>query len=115
MNDDLSASPTDASQRTQEPAPTRSLGAAHVFAACGTVLGPLGAWLYESGYVRLLDAGHLLELWLVVALAITGIVIGIYVVARGAWAFGLASVAVNSAVAALYGFLGVFFGLGGAR
>jgi hypothetical protein len=71
--------------------------------------------LYEFGHIDLFQDAYLLNLWVVVALAIAGVVVGIYAVARGALAFGLASLLLNSGIVALYGFLAVFFSLGGTR
>ena len=93
----------------------RSLGAVRFTAACSIVLGPFGAWLYESGHIDLFGDAYLLNLWVVVVLSIAGIAVGAYAVIRGARLVGVGSLVLNSCVAALYGFLGVFFGLGGTR
>ena len=95
--------------------PPRSLGTTRVVAACSSVLGPCSAWLYESGNIDLFGDAYLLNLWVVVALAMAGVVIGFYAVVRGARLFGVGSLVLNSGIVALYGFLGMFFGLGGTR
>ncbi|MDH3628734.1 MAG: hypothetical protein OES25_13895 [Acidobacteriota bacterium] len=84
-------------------------------AAFSIALGPFGAWLYESGHLDLFGDAYLLNLWVVVALAIAGMVVGAFAVFRGARLLGVGSLVLNSGVAALYGFLGVFFSLGGTR
>ena len=93
----------------------RSPGAARVAAACSIALGPCGAWLYESGRLDFFVEAYVLNLWVAVFPAIAGIVVGVYAVVRGARLLGFASLLINSAVAALYGFLAVFFGFGGSR
>jgi hypothetical protein len=95
--------------------PPLSLGAMRVIAAFSTVLGPCGAWLYESGQIDLFGDAYLLNLWVVVTLALAGLVTGAYMAVRGARLFGVVSLLVNFGVAALYGFLVVFFSLGGTR
>ncbi len=79
------------------------------------MLGPGGAWLFESGRIDFFGLSYLPNLWVVVAMAMCGVVIGIYAVVRGAPLFGIGTVVLNSGVVALYGFLGLFFGLGGSR
>ena len=97
------------------PRPPRSLVKTRVVAACCAVLGPCGAWLYESGHLAFFEDAYLLNLGIVVALAMAGVVIGVYAIVRGARLIGVVTLVFNSGVAALYGFLGVFFGLGGSR
>ena len=63
----------------------------------------------------LFRSAYLLNVWVVVALALAGVAIGAYAAVRGARLFGVGSVVVNAGVVALYGFLAVFFGLGGTR
>jgi hypothetical protein len=55
------------------------------------------------------------DLWIVVALAVCGLAVSILAVRRRAWLLGLCGIVANAAVLALYGFLAVFFGLGGSR
>jgi len=97
------------------PRPSRSLATTRVVAACSTVLGPGAAWLYQSGHIDYFGDADLLNLWVVVALAMAGVVIGALAVVRGARVFGVGTLVINLGVAALYGFLGLFFGLGGTR
>jgi small basic protein len=87
----------------------------HAVAAASTVLGPCGAWLYQAGNIDLFGSAYLLNVWVVVAIALAGVAIGAYAFTRGARTLGVASVVVNAGVVALYGFLAVFFGLGGSR
>ncbi|MDH3456791.1 MAG: hypothetical protein OER90_08115 [Gemmatimonadota bacterium] len=96
------------------PAPPAS-PTMHVVAACSTVLGPYAAWLYQAGHMDLFRSAYLLNLWVVIVLALAGVAIGAYAVIRGARVIGVGSVVVNAAVVALYGFLALFFGLGGSR
>ena len=58
---------------------------------------------------------YVLNLGVVIALAMAGITLGVYAVFRGSRVLGIASLILNSGVATLYGFLAVFFGLGGTR
>ena len=95
--------------------PPRSVGSLRAVTAGSAVLGPCGAWLYESGRIDWFGQYYSLNLWIVVALAMCGVVIGVYAVMRGAPLVGIGTVVINSGVAALYGFLGLFFGLGGSR
>lgn len=99
----------------EPPRQRRYTATTRVIAAFSVMLGPGGAWLYESGYIDLFDDAYVFNLGVVIALAVTGITLGAYAVVRGARVLGIGSLVFNSGVAALYGFLAVFFGLGGTR
>jgi hypothetical protein len=92
----------------------RSIVATRVAAAASAALGPCGALLYQTGQIDLI-APSLAGLWVVVALAIGGGIVGVYAAARGAMLLGIGSVLLNAVVASLYGFLAIFFGFGGSR
>lgn len=81
----------------------------------GTLVGPAGAWLYETGQLDLFRAMPLLNVWLVVLCAIVGLCAGGAALRRGRpWLGGLC-VILNTAVLGLYGFLASFFSFGGSR
>ena len=84
-------------------------------AAGGGLLGPWGVWLYEAGRIEFFESASLGDLWIVVLLAVTGGAICAWAIVRRTYWLGAAGLLVNLGVALLYGFLGVFFGLGGSR
>ena len=45
-------------------------------ALAGTLVGPAGAWLYETGQLELFRAMPLLNVWLVVLCAVVGLCAG---------------------------------------
>lgn len=95
---------------------TRALGGRGVVTALiGIVAGPSSVWLYESGQIDLFRAMPLLNIWLVVLVAVTGLCSGVAVFRRGRVWLGGVSLPVNTAVLGLYGFLATFFSLGGSR
>ncbi len=80
-----------------------------------SVAGPTVAFLHESGTLDLGGSGSLAPIAAVVLVATVGVGVGVRALRRGPrWAGGLACVT-NGAVVALYGFLLLFFGLGGSR
>ena len=84
-------------------------------ALAGALVGPAGAWLYETGQLDPFRAMPLLNVWLVVLCAIVGLCAGGAAVRRGRpWLGGLCIV-LNTAVLGLYGFLASFFSFGGSR
>ncbi len=73
------------------------------------------AWLHETGTLQVGASASLAPVAAVVLVAGVGLWVGIRAIVRGPrWAGVLAGLA-NGAVLALYGFLLVFFGLGGSR
>ncbi len=98
-----------------DPKTSPSLAVTRVVATCSIALGPCAAWLFELGYIDFFADANLLNVWVVVGIAIAGMAIGGYAVAHGARILGAGSLVFNSGVVALYGFLGLFFGLGGSR
>ena len=91
-------------------------GPARALASGSAALGPIGAWLYESGRLDAIGLTYHAGLALVVGLALCGLAVGTYAMAtRRAPVAGILSAALNLAVGALYGFLLLFFGLGGSR
>ena len=93
----------------------RSDGMSRLVAACSALPGPFAVWMYESGRIDWFGSTTLFNVWVVVAFAVCGIAVGAYAAVRGARVMGAGSVILNLGVAALYGFLGLFFGLGGSR
>ncbi|HUF48623.1 MAG TPA: hypothetical protein VMM93_12475 [Vicinamibacterales bacterium] len=84
--------------------------------ACGAaLLGPAAAWLRESGHLDLASSRSLLDVWLVVAVASAGLVVSILALRRRVWLIGATGLVLNGLVVSLYGFLALFFGLGGSR
>jgi hypothetical protein len=96
-----------------QQAPPR--GTLRIVAAGSIALGPLGAWLYQTGRMDLFGDAYLLNVALVVAMAVAGMGAGLLATVRGAPVPGIVSLLVNGGVAAFYGFLVMFFGLGGSR
>ena len=95
--------------------PGESIGPGIGVALAGALVGPAGAWLYETGRLDLFRAMPLLNVWLVVLSAIVGLCAGGAAVRRGHPWWGGLGVAINTAVLGLYGFLASFFSLGGSR
>lgn len=86
-----------------------------VGALVGILAGPSSVWLYEAGQIDLFRAMPLLNIWIVVLTAMTGLCLGVAVFRRGRVWLGGVSLLVNTAVLALYGFLATFFSFGGSR
>ena len=84
-------------------------------ALAGTLVGPAGAWLYETGQLDLFRAMPLLNVWLVVVCAVVGLCAGGTALSRGRPWWGGLCVILNTAVLGLYGFLASFFSFGGSR
>ena len=79
------------------------------------VLGPIAMWLRESDWIDFSDVGLLADVWFVAAVALLGAVVAIAALRRRLWIAGTLGLLLNGAVAALYGFIGIFFSLGGSR
>ena len=81
-----------------------SVGSGLGVTLAGALVGPAGAWLYETGQLDLFRAMPLLNVWLVVLSAVVGLCAGGAAVRRGhPWVGGLC-LAINTAVLGLYGF-----------
>jgi len=89
--------------------------AVHVVAAISALAGPAGAWRYESGGLRLFAGDLVVDLWLLVVIASAGAVVGAVCIFKGARVLGVLCALGNLAVALLYGFIALFFSLGGSR
>ena len=93
----------------------RSRGTWRAVALAGSLPGLCGAWLYQSGHIEFFESETFLDLWIVVGLAVAGAAACVYAIVRGSPWLGAAGLVVNVGVVLLYGFLGLFFGLGGSR
>ena len=81
----------------------------------GALVGPGGAWLYETGQLDLFRAMPLLNVWLVVLCAVVGLCVGVAALRHGRLWLGGLGVILNTATLGLYGFLASFFSFGGSR
>ncbi len=86
-----------------------------IAAVASSLIAPAAAAFYEAGRFRVFPESDLGNLWLVSILAAFGVSIGVFSVWRGAKFAGMVCFFTNTAVLALYGFLAVFFTLGGSR
>ena len=71
-----------AAPRSPEPR-VESLRLGIGVALAGTLVGPAGAWLYETGQLDLFRAMPLLDVWLVVLCAVVGLCAGGAALRRG--------------------------------
>ncbi len=86
-----------------------------VIAGIATLVGPVAAALSETGHRRLFPHSPLGEVWLLAAIAAVGMVLGCISVVKGAKAAGVICILINAVVFAFYGYVAVFFTLGGNR
>ena len=86
-----------------------------VAAGIVSLVGPASAVMYETGHLRLFPADLMSNVWLVAFIGAVGAGIGIASFVRGARIVGAACLLSNGAVLALYGFIAMFFALGGSR
>lgn len=84
-------------------------------ALAGSAVGPALAGLHESGLLSVGPAATLWPLGFIVMGAAVGIAVGSHVARRGSRLLGVAAALTNLAVLVFYGFLLLFFGLGGSR
>ena len=80
-----------------------------------SLVGPASAALYERGNLEFLPGDPIFHVWLVAFIGAVGAGIGIASFVRGARIVGAACLLSNGAVLALYGFIAMFFALGGSR
>ncbi len=94
--------------------PQRS-GEVRLVAAAALVAGPAMAVLHQTGTLSLGPSTTLWPIAFVVVAAGAGLATGVTVAARISRRLGALVAAPNLLVLALYGFLLLFFGLGGSR
>lgn len=90
-------------------------GEAWLVTAAGFAVGPGMAGLHEFGILSLGPAATLWPIGVIVLAAVAGLVTGLGVAARVSRLLGTMVAVPNLLVLALYGFLLLFFGLGGSR
>ena len=88
---------------------------ARLVAAFALAVGPLTALLHESEVLSLGPEATLWPIGFVAIAALAGAGAGAIIVARVSRGLGGAVVVANGLVLAFYGFLLLFFGLGGSR
>ena len=79
------------------------------------VLGPGAALLHEMGTLSIGPQATLWPILVIVIVAAAGLAIGLRAAARPPRLAGVLAALPNAAVVAFYGFLVLFFGLGGSR
>ena len=97
------------SPMTERPATRRMT----LVAGVTSLVGPTCAALREANHLPRLDP--YLEVWLLAAIGAFGVGIGVLSICRGAKVAGIVCFLTNAAVLGLYGFIAVFFALGGNR
>ena len=95
-----------------EAPPDRRLS---LLSGIGSILGPVGAVLYETGHLRVSPGDPIHDIWLLVAVAGVGAGVGAVAFFRGAKISGLVCFLSNAVVFGLYGFIAAFFASGGSR
>lgn len=83
--------------------------------ALASLAGPLMAYLHESGSLPVGASASLEPIVAIVIVAGVGLVVGLRATRRPPRWIGLVAVVTNALIVMLYGFLLVFFGLGGSR
>ena len=84
-------------------------------AALALVAGPAMALLYEADVLVLGPSATLWPLGFVALTGAAGLITGFRLGVRGSWVLGALVSIPNGLVLAFYGFLVLFFGLGGSR
>lgn len=89
--------------------------AARLWALAGSLTGPCAAILHEAGILSVGPAATLWPIAFVVASALIGLAVGRHVASWPTGWPGFVAAVPNLIVVLGYGFLFVFFGLGGSR
>jgi hypothetical protein len=85
-----------------------------ILVAASVLLGPTTAAMYQTGMITPFG-GELGDVWIVAIAGAIGLGLGVYGIRRRSYVLGGVSVLANAAVSGLYGFLALFFSLGGSR
>ena len=83
--------------------------------ALASIAGPLMAFLHESGSLSIGASAGLWQIAAIVFVAGIGLFVGLRTARRSPRWIGLLTIVSNGLILVLYGFLLVFFGLGGSR